>query len=87
AVADPGKAETLFDAYDAERRQIAEDYVQAQTIQNKKRLEARTPEQQAAARTELQGTCADPARHKAWVMNASLLTGLRQLEDQGRKAP
>lgn len=87
ALADPGKAETLFDAYDAERRQIAKDYVQAQTIQNKKRLEARTPEQQAAARAELQGTCADPARHKAWVMNASLLTGLRQLEDQGRKAP
>lgn len=86
AVADPGHAEALFGAYDAERRQIAKDYVQAQTIQNKKRLEARTPEQRAAARSELQGTCDDPIRHKAWVMNASLLTGLRQLQETQRKA-
>lgn len=85
AVATPSRAEALFDAYDAERRQIAKDYVQAQTIQNKKRLEAKTPEQIAEARAELQGTCDDPLRHKAWVMNASLLTGLRQLQDKQRK--
>jgi len=34
----PANAGALFDAYDRERRQIARDYVQAQTIQNKKRL-------------------------------------------------
>lgn len=86
ATADPSRTEALFDAYDADRRQIAKDYVQAQTIQNKKRLEANTPQQIAAARAELQGTCDDPARHKAWVMNASLLTGLRQLDKKQRKA-
>ncbi|MDJ0859854.1 MAG: FAD-dependent monooxygenase [Dinoroseobacter sp.] len=86
STAEPHQADALFDAYDAERRQIAKDYVQAQTIQNKKRLEAKTPEQRAAAKAELQGTCDDPARHKAWVMNASLLTGLRKLEETQRKA-
>lgn len=76
------RADALFDAYDAERRSIAVNYVQAQTIQNKKRLEAKTPEQQAAAHAELRGTCADPVRHKAWVMNASLIKGLRELEKE-----
>ena len=41
---DRTRAEALFDAYDAERATLARDYVQAQTIQNKKQLEARTPE-------------------------------------------
>lgn len=86
ASADPKQAENLFAVYDAQRRQIAKDYVQAQTIQNKKRLEAKTPQQRLAARAELAGTAEDPIRHKAWVMNASLLTGLRQLQDSQRKA-
>lgn len=82
ARARPGDAPALFDAYTAERRGIARDYVQAQTIQNKKRLEARTPEARAAAMEELRATAEDPARHKAWVMNASLIKGLRDLEAQ-----
>ena len=54
--------------------------MQAQTIQNKKRLEARTPEQRTAAMAELRATAADPVRHKGWLMNASLIKGLRELE-------
>lgn len=80
ARANPAKADALFKAYTQERRGIAKDYVQAQTIQNKKRLEARTPEAREAAMSELRATCADPARHKGWVMNASLIKGLRELE-------
>lgn len=76
----PQQAETLFAAYTAERRGIARDYVQAQTIQNKKRLEARTPEARKAAMDELRATSEDPARHKGWVMNSSLIKGLRELE-------
>ncbi len=70
----------MFAAYTVERQGIAKTYVQAQTIQNKKRLEARTPEARKAAMDELRATCADPARHKGWVMNASLIKGLRELE-------
>ncbi|SIS75440.1 3-(3-hydroxy-phenyl)propionate hydroxylase [Roseivivax lentus] len=82
AQADPSRAEALFDAYDVERRGIADRYVQAQTIQNKKRLEAKTPEERKAAADELRATCADPDRHFAWVMNASLIAGLNSLKDQ-----
>ncbi len=77
----PSEAASLFDAYTEERRGIAKNYVQAQTILNKKRLEARTPEARQAAMDELRATCADPARHKGWVMNASLIKGLRELDE------
>ena len=86
ARAEPARAKALFDAYDAERRQIAVDYVQAQTIQNKKRLEARTEEARAAALQELREGCADPARHRAWVMRASLIAGLRELDEKAGAA-
>ncbi|WP_040306459.1 NAD(P)/FAD-dependent oxidoreductase [Ahrensia sp. R2A130] len=82
AQAEPDRAEALFDAYDEERRSIAKTYVQAQTIQNKKRLEAKTPEARAAAKAELHDSSADPERHKAWVMNASLIAGLRSLNSE-----
>ena len=77
ARARPAQAEALFAAYDAERRRLARDFVQAQTIQNKKRLEARTPEARAAALADLSANAADPARHKAWVLRASLIESLR----------
>jgi 3-(3-hydroxy-phenyl)propionate hydroxylase len=76
---DRSRAEALLAAYDTERRSLARDYVQAQTIQNKKRLEARTPEARAAALAELREAAADPDRHKAWVMRASLIEGLRTI--------
>jgi 3-(3-hydroxy-phenyl)propionate hydroxylase len=76
----PANAGALFAAYTDERGGMARNYVQAQTILNKKRLEASTPEARKSAMDELRATCADPARHKGWVMNASLLKGLRELE-------
>lgn len=78
----PDEAEVLFNAYSSERHGIATAYVQAQTIQNKKRLEARTPEAREAAMAELRATAADPVRHKSWLMKASLLEGLRKLEGE-----
>lgn len=77
---DPSRAEALLDAYDRERRTMAVDYVQAQTMQNKKRLEARTPEARAAAMADLRASAEDPARHRAWVLQASLIKGLQTLE-------
>ena len=78
----PARSETLFAAYDSERRGIADRYVQAQTIQNKKRLEAKTPEARQAAMDELRSTSADPDKHLGWVMNASLIAGLKALKSK-----
>ncbi|MDF0596300.1 FAD-dependent oxidoreductase [Psychromarinibacter halotolerans] len=86
AVASPADADAILDRYDTERRELAKEFVQAQTIRNKKRLEARTPEARAAARRNLADSAADPELHRAWVLDASLLGSLRSLEEKGKAA-
>jgi 3-(3-hydroxy-phenyl)propionate hydroxylase len=59
-----------LDAYERRRRPLNIKYVQEQTVANKKRLEEGRLE-------ELRETAADPARHKAFLMRASLLESTR----------
>lgn len=86
AVTNPSDRDALLDRYDAERRALAVEFVQAQTIQNKKRLEARTEAERAAARGALAGSAASTQKHKAWVMQASLISSLRHPGPQGHTA-
>jgi 3-(3-hydroxy-phenyl)propionate hydroxylase len=67
-----------LDAYEARRRPLNIEYVQEQTIANKKRLEEREPAQRAARFDELRAMAADPVRHKAFLMRASLLESARR---------
>jgi len=69
-----------LDAYEARRRPLNIEYVQEQTIANKKRLEEREPAQRAARFDELRTIAGDPARHKAFLMRASLLESARRSE-------
>jgi 3-(3-hydroxy-phenyl)propionate hydroxylase len=66
-----------LDAYERERRPLNIQYVQEQTIANKKRLEEREPAQRAKRFAELRATAEDPQRHKAFLMRASLLESSR----------
>src|SRR5262249_14923793 len=52
--------ETELDGYDRQRRQVALDYVQTQSIRNKRNLEAREPAEQDRFRDEMRRTAADP---------------------------
>jgi 3-(3-hydroxy-phenyl)propionate hydroxylase len=72
-----GGADDL-DAYEARRRPLNIEYVQEQTVANKKRLEEREPSQRARRFQELRETMDDPARHKAFLMKASLLESARR---------
>jgi 3-(3-hydroxy-phenyl)propionate hydroxylase len=62
-----------LDAYEARRRPLNIEYVQEQTIANKKRLEEREPAAREKRFDELARMADDPARHKAFLMRASLL--------------
>ncbi|MHA6325095.1 FAD-dependent oxidoreductase [Roseivivax sp. CAU 1753] len=75
----PEDADAFFDAYTRERRGIATGYVQAQSMRNKARIEARTPEDRKATIDALRADADDAARHRHWVMEASLIKGLRDL--------
>src|ERR671915_2184157 len=67
-----GAADEL-DSYEARRRPLNIEYVQEQTVANKKRLEERDPAQRARRFAELRASAEDPKRHKAFLMRASLL--------------
>lgn len=63
----------LLDLYDRQRRTIAVDYVQAQTIRNKKLLDERDPEIRQRNISALREIAQDPARSRAYLRAASLI--------------
>jgi 3-(3-hydroxy-phenyl)propionate hydroxylase len=68
-----------LDAYERRRRPLNIEYVQEQTIANKRRLEERDPATRELHFDELRRTADDPAKHKAFLMRASLLEGVKKL--------
>ena len=73
-----GEDSTILDEYEARRRPLNIEYVQEQTIANKKRLEEREPAQRERRFQELREMADDPVRHKAFLMRASLLESTRR---------
>jgi 3-(3-hydroxy-phenyl)propionate hydroxylase len=67
-----------LDLYDAVRRPMNIEYVQQQTIANKKRLEERDVASRKANFDNLRRTAADPAAHRAFLMRTSLLESVRK---------
>ena len=70
-------ADTL-DSYDRKRRPLNVEYVQQQTIANKKRLEEKDPAVRERNNAALQATAADPAAHRAYLLRASLIDAVRR---------
>lgn len=67
-----------LDAYERRRRPLNIEYVQEQTVANKKRLEERDPVQREKRFDELRKMADDPAKHKAFLMKASLLESAKR---------
>jgi len=65
--------ESELDTYDAVRRPMNIEYVQQQTIANKKRLEEKDPATREANFDNLRRMAADPAAHRTFLMRTSLL--------------
>jgi len=70
------ESDKALSRYDAHRRPINIEYVQEQTIANKKRLEARDPRVRDENFAFLRQTAADPDRHRAFLMRTSLLASV-----------
>jgi 3-(3-hydroxy-phenyl)propionate hydroxylase len=68
--------ETLLDLYARQRRHAAVEYVQAQTIANKKLMEERDPATRAAHLDELRRTADDPAAARRYMRRAALRDSL-----------
>lgn len=73
--------DTELDLYDLQRRAFATDFVQAQTIENKKRLEARDPAQRKTNMDELRAMAADKARARQFMLKSSMITDMRRVAE------
>ena len=62
-----------LDDYERRRRPLNIEYVQQQTIANKRRLEERDPAKRAERFAELRAMAQDAKKHAAFLMRASLL--------------
>jgi 3-(3-hydroxy-phenyl)propionate hydroxylase len=71
-------APDILDLYDRFRRPLNVEYVQQQTIANKKRLEEKDPEARAKSNAALRATAADPEKHRAYLLRASLIESVRK---------
>jgi 3-(3-hydroxy-phenyl)propionate hydroxylase len=80
-VASGEAGEGLLDRYERRRRAINIEFVQQQTVANKKRLEERDPKVRQAHFDELRRTVADPALHKRFLMRTSLIESMRRAQE------
>ncbi|HMF22911.1 MAG TPA: FAD-dependent monooxygenase [Pseudolabrys sp.] len=73
-----GAPDALLDLYSLQRRTVATEYVQEQSIANKKRLETRDPEIRRRNLDELREIAADPARAREFLLRTSMITSQRR---------
>ncbi len=72
-----GRADAgVLDRYTRQRRTAQVDYVQAQTIDNKRKLEEKDPAIRRRHLDELRRTAEDVARHKKFLYRSSLIDSL-----------
>ena len=67
----------LLDLYDRQRRHVAREYIQTQTIANKKLMEERDMAARQAMFDELRRTADDPQAAKRYMRRAALLHSLQ----------
>jgi 3-(3-hydroxy-phenyl)propionate hydroxylase len=79
-----GRAEEQeLDRYDKQRRGVTLEYVQTQTIQNKRDLETADEAEQAEFRGRLRRIASDPARTHHYLMRIGMIASLRRAEELG----
>ena len=75
-----------LDLYDAQRRTVAVEFVQHQSIENKQRLEARDPDVRARNLAELRDIAADPVRARQFLLRTSMISSQRRAAAIGRES-
>jgi 3-(3-hydroxy-phenyl)propionate hydroxylase len=72
--------ETLLDRYERQRRHVAVQHTQAQTIRNKRLLEERDPAVRRRNHDELRRQAEDPALARKFLLRSALFDSLREAE-------
>jgi 3-(3-hydroxy-phenyl)propionate hydroxylase len=69
-----GESDQLLDLYSLQRRTVSIEFVQAQSIANKKRLEEKDPIERRKTLSELGRTAADPVKARQFLLRAAMVT-------------
>jgi 3-(3-hydroxy-phenyl)propionate hydroxylase len=75
--------ETELDLFDRERRLVTLEYIEQQTIQNKRNLES----DGVAFKASLEAIAADPQRTRDYLMRVSMITSLKRARELGAAPP
>ncbi len=73
-----GSDAASLDTYERQRRYVAVEHVQAQSIRNKKQMEERDPGLRAEQSSRMRQTAADPQRARNYLMETSMLNSVRR---------
>jgi 3-(3-hydroxy-phenyl)propionate hydroxylase len=73
-----GGPDALLDLYDLRRRTVACEFVQQQSIANKKRLEERDPARRARHLDELRAIAGDPERARNFLLGTAMIASQRR---------
>ncbi len=73
-----GAPDSLLDLYSMQRRTVCVEFVQEQSIANKKRLETREPEARKKNLDELTRMSEDPAKARDFMLRAGMITMQRR---------
>ena len=74
------ETEELLNLYDRQRRPIAIEYVQAQTMRNKKNLEETDPNVRRQRQDELRGVANNVGKSRELLLQTSMINGLERSE-------
>lgn len=75
-----GADDPLLDRYEIRRRTVNIEFVQQQTVTNKRRLEEKDPVRRKERLGELTAIAEDPERHRQFLLNSSLLNSLARAQ-------
>ncbi|MGE3245238.1 MAG: FAD-dependent oxidoreductase [Beijerinckiaceae bacterium] len=80
SILNEGGDEALLDRYTRQRREIAVEYVNAQTARNKKMLEERDPEVRRKHYDDLRAIAQDPKRTRELLMQTTMLNAVARAD-------
>ena len=75
-----GASEALLDRYDRQRRTVAQEYLQRQTIENKKNMENTDEASQARFYDELRAIVADRAKQRSYLRRVAMIDGFARAQ-------
>jgi 3-(3-hydroxy-phenyl)propionate hydroxylase len=68
----------VLDRYDRQRRTVAQEYLQKQTIENKRNIEEKDPQKREAFYQGLRDTLADPDRLRTYLRRITMIEGFER---------